>query len=104
MTRSVPGFDESERMRRLSSFRERDGSHHLGVERHWVGRDELAAPPYYKIDVAGHRALIHSSDGKSALSLTMRVDNVLDRKYEDVLNFPAPRRTWTIGARIEGVM
>jgi len=36
------------------SFRERDGSHHLGVERRWVGPDELPAPPYHKIDVADY--------------------------------------------------
>ena len=34
------------------AFRERDGSHHVGPERSWVGPDELPAPPYDKIDVA----------------------------------------------------
>ena len=34
------------------AFRERDGSHHIGVERRWVGPDELPAPPYHMIDVA----------------------------------------------------
>lgn len=35
-------------------FREPDGSHHLGVERRWVGPDELPAPPYHRIDVADY--------------------------------------------------
>ena len=35
-------------------FRERDGSHHIGVERRWVGPDELPAPPYHRIDVADY--------------------------------------------------
>jgi len=35
-------------------FRERDGSHHIGVERRWLGPDELPAPPYHKIDVADY--------------------------------------------------
>jgi len=35
-------------------FRETDGSHHLGVERRWVGPDELPAPPYHRIDVADY--------------------------------------------------
>lgn len=35
-------------------FREADGSHHIGVERRWVGPDELPAPPYHKIDVADY--------------------------------------------------
>jgi len=34
------------------AFRERDGSHHIGAERRWVGPDELPAPPYHVIDVA----------------------------------------------------
>jgi radical SAM superfamily enzyme YgiQ (UPF0313 family) len=34
------------------AFRERDGSHHVGAERSWVGPDELPAPPYHRIDVA----------------------------------------------------
>ena len=36
------------------SFREPDGSHHIGVERRWVGPDELPPPPYHKIDVADY--------------------------------------------------
>ena len=35
-------------------FREPDGSHHIGVERRWIGPDELPAPPYHKIDVADY--------------------------------------------------
>jgi vitamin B12 transporter len=64
----------------------------------------VTLPAYYKIDLAGHRAVIRSGSGKSGLSITARVDNVLDRRYEDVLNFPAPRRTWMLGARLEGVI
>ncbi|HEX6574195.1 MAG TPA: TonB-dependent receptor [Gemmatimonadaceae bacterium] len=64
----------------------------------------VTLPAYYKVDVAGHQRLLRSGSGKSLISLTFRVDNVLDRKYEDVFNFPAPRRTWLIGARIEGAM
>jgi outer membrane cobalamin receptor len=32
------------------------------------------------------------------------VDNLLDREYEDVLHFAAPRRSWMLGARLEGVI
>ena len=35
-------------------FREPDGSHHLGVERRWLGPDDLPAPPYHRIDVADY--------------------------------------------------
>jgi vitamin B12 transporter len=61
-------------------------------------------PSYVKLDVAGSAALLRSESRRYALSMTVRVDNVLDRKYEDVLRFPAPRRTYLIGARIEGAM
>ncbi|HEY4076024.1 MAG TPA: radical SAM protein [Rhizomicrobium sp.] len=33
------------------SFRKPDGSHHVGLERHWVGPGELPAPAYHKIPV-----------------------------------------------------
>ena len=32
-------------------FREPDGSHFIGAERHWRGPDELPDPPYHRIDV-----------------------------------------------------
>ena len=64
----------------------------------------VTLPEYYKIDVAARRYIIRSGSGKAGISLTGRVDNALDRKYEDVLNFPAPRRTWMLGARLEGVI
>ncbi|MES2178534.1 MAG: radical SAM protein [Gemmatimonadota bacterium] len=35
-------------------FRETDGSHWIGRERHWKGPDELPAPPYHKIAVADY--------------------------------------------------
>lgn len=61
-------------------------------------------PAYTKLDVAGSYSLIRSSSKKSGIDLTLRLDNALDKKYEDVLGFPAPRRTYLIGARIEGAM
>jgi vitamin B12 transporter len=64
----------------------------------------VTLPEYYKIDVAAQKEIIRSASGKSGVSITGRVENVMDRKYEDVLNFPAPRRTWMIGARLEGVI
>ena len=62
----------------------------------------VTLPAYYKVDLAGHRDILRSGSGKSAISVTGRVENVLDKKYEDVLNFRAPRRTWMLGLRLEG--
>jgi tRNA A37 methylthiotransferase MiaB len=36
------------------SFREPTGTHVHNAERHWVGPDELPAPPYHRIDVADY--------------------------------------------------
>jgi anaerobic magnesium-protoporphyrin IX monomethyl ester cyclase len=40
-------------------FRNEDGSHHLGRERHWLGPDELPEPPYHLIDVADYLPATH---------------------------------------------
>ncbi|MEO8194670.1 MAG: TonB-dependent receptor [Gemmatimonadales bacterium] len=62
----------------------------------------VTLPAYTKIDVSGYYNLYRSESGRSAVALTFRVENALDRKYEEVLNFPAPRRTYLAGARITG--
>jgi vitamin B12 transporter len=64
----------------------------------------VTLPAYTKLDVAGSRNLYRSRSEKSAFQLTFRVENVLDRKYEDVLHYPAPRRSYLIGARLTGSM
>ncbi len=64
----------------------------------------VTLPAYVKLDLAGSHSVIHSSSRKSGIDLTVRVDNVTDRKYQDVFGFPAPRRTWLAGARIRGAM
>ncbi|MEO7366766.1 MAG: TonB-dependent receptor [Gemmatimonadaceae bacterium] len=62
----------------------------------------VTLPSYVKVDVAASRSLFHSATGKSDLSLTARVDNLLDKKYEDVLHYGSPGRTFLIGARLSG--
>jgi outer membrane cobalamin receptor len=64
----------------------------------------VTLPAYTKVDVAASLQLFRSQSKKSSISLTGRVDNALDKKYEDVLHFAAPRRQYLIGARIEGAM
>ncbi|HUQ47378.1 MAG TPA: TonB-dependent receptor [Gemmatimonadaceae bacterium] len=62
----------------------------------------VTLPAYVKLDVAGSLAIFHTATGSSALSITGRVDNALDKKYEDVLHYASPRRTFLIGARLTG--
>jgi vitamin B12 transporter len=64
----------------------------------------VTLPAYTKVDVAASLQIFRSESKKSSISLTGRVDNALDKKYEDVLHFAAPRRQYLIGARIEGAM
>ncbi|MGI8547018.1 MAG: TonB-dependent receptor plug domain-containing protein [Gemmatimonadaceae bacterium] len=61
----------------------------------------VTLPAYVKLDLAGSVDLLRTAS--RTLALTARVDNALDRPYEDVLHFPAPRRTVLIGGRIAAI-
>lgn len=58
----------------------------------------ITLPAYVKVDLAGSVDVLRTPS--RTLALTARVDNALDRKYEDVLHFPAPGRTVLIGGRL----
>ncbi len=62
----------------------------------------VTLPAYVKLDLAGSLAIFHSASGSSSVSITGRVDNALDKKYEDVLHFASPGRSFLIGARLTG--
>lgn len=59
-------------------------------------------PAYTRLDLAGSRQIFRAGSGNGGVSVTFRVDNALNRKYEGVLHFPAPRRTFLLGARYSG--
>ncbi len=56
--------------------------------------------PYFRFDVAGSKDVFTSST--HTFGLTVRVENLFDKRYEDVLNFASPRRTILLGARYSG--
>jgi len=56
---------------------------------------------YVKLGLSGSIRVLQSN--ATSVSLTARVDNALDRKYQDVFNFPAPGRALFIGARISAI-
>jgi vitamin B12 transporter len=58
-------------------------------------------PSYLKFDLAGSFDVWRGAHS-SLLSLTGRVENVLDKEYETVLHFPAPGRVILVGARFSG--
>jgi len=53
---------------------------------------------YVKLGLSGSVRVLHSD--ATSVSLTARIDNALDRRYQDVFNFPAPGRAVFVGARI----
>jgi vitamin B12 transporter len=57
----------------------------------------VTLPAYTKTDLSTELPLTRFRSG--GLVLTGRVENVLDRRYEDVLHFASPGRTILVGAR-----
>ena len=62
----------------------------------------VTLPSYVRFDVAGDSELFRFAGGRSAIALTLRVENLLNREYEDVYNFRTPGRTILMGARYSG--
>lgn len=60
----------------------------------------VSLPAYTKIDVSGELPLFRRS---TKLILTARVENLLNKRYEDVLHFAAPGRTILIGGRADTI-
>lgn len=54
--------------------------------------------PYTRADLAGDWTL-RARAGRT-LALTARAENLLDRRYEPIRNFPAPGRTILVGVRV----
>ena len=56
----------------------------------------VSLPAFTKVDISGELPLLKQP---TRLTLTARVENLFDRRYEEVLNFAAPGRTILIGGR-----
>jgi outer membrane cobalamin receptor len=61
----------------------------------------VSLPAYTKVDVSAEAPVARFR--RNELLLTARVENLLDKSYEDVLHFPAPGRTVLVGARANGL-
>jgi vitamin B12 transporter len=57
----------------------------------------VTLPSYTKLDLSAELPLTRVRGG--GITLNARLENVFDKRYEDVLNFAAPGRTILIGAR-----
>ena len=63
----------------------------------------VVLPGYGRLDLSAELPVIGQTSRAPSAVLTLRVDNLLDRRYEPVLNFPAPRRVLMVGARLGAV-
>ncbi|MFN2601951.1 MAG: TonB-dependent receptor plug domain-containing protein [Gemmatimonadaceae bacterium] len=61
----------------------------------------ITLPAYVRVDAATEAGLWRGENG-SSLSLTARIENLLDKRYETVLHYPAPGRAVLVGARFSG--
>lgn len=115
---SAADFLEGERLLRRPTY---SGRIHAGyrlsdrgsvaLKVHHVGeRDDLdfsgfpfqrvVLPAYTRVDLAAQYELYAARGQLPGLTLTLRLDNALDRSYEEVKNFPARGRTLLLGGRV----
>ncbi len=57
-------------------------------------------PAYVKLDLSGVVALWRRRDGSPWVSVTARIDNLLNREYEEIVGFPARKRVIFLGGRL----
>ena len=87
----------------------------LSAGAQWVGdRDDedfstfpgtrVTLPSYLRVDVAGEWALLARGGGGRGgrLAATLKVENLFDRRYEQVLHFPARPRALLVGLQVRG--
>ena len=58
----------------------------------------VSLPAYTTVDLSAAAPVLGRNG--TAIALTARVENALDRSYQEILNFPAPGRTLLVGARL----
>jgi len=60
----------------------------------------VALPPYTRIDFAAHSDVRLPEGAAPGVTLTLRVENLLDHAYQEIKNFPARRRTLLFGGEV----
>jgi vitamin B12 transporter len=61
----------------------------------------VTLPSYTVVALAGELGILRRGAGAAPdVVLTARIDNLLDRKYQQIFGFASPRRTFLVGARI----
>ena len=64
----------------------------------------VVLPAYVRVDLAGVAPLVAARSGGAspAVALTLKVENLFDERYQQVLNFPSRRRAVFLGVRLDG--
>ena len=60
----------------------------------------VTLPSYTRVDAAGECDLVKARGSRPGLTLSGRVENLLDQRHDEVKNFPARRRTLLFGGRL----
>jgi vitamin B12 transporter len=60
----------------------------------------LTLPAYTRVDIGGEVELTRTGPGSPGVAARWRVENLFDRSYEEVKNFPARRRAILAGAEL----
>ncbi|HEX4627309.1 MAG TPA: TonB-dependent receptor [Gemmatimonadales bacterium] len=60
----------------------------------------VVLPPHTRVDLAGTFDVIRSNGARPGVGVDLRVENLLDARYEDVRNFPARRRALFFGGEL----
>ena len=83
------------------------------VTAYWVGNrlDEnfatypatrVTLPAYVRLDAAAELQLARGGGARPGVAATLKAENLLDARYEQVLNFPSRRRALYAGLRLTG--
>jgi vitamin B12 transporter len=79
---------------------------------YWVGDREdedfagaaparVTLPAYLRVDLAGDVAVVRGTASRAWLVLTLKLENLFDSRYQQVLHFPSRRRAAYFGVRLE---
>jgi outer membrane receptor protein involved in Fe transport len=59
----------------------------------------VTLPAWLDLSAGAEARVLEGGGGRPSVSLTLRGENLLDRRYQEVFGFPAPGRVILVGAR-----
>jgi vitamin B12 transporter len=62
--------------------------------------ERVVLPHYVRVDLAGELTVLRSVPSRTSVTITARVENVLDGEHQEVVGFPARGRVILVGARL----